>query len=576
MITSPFSPEDLKEWRRPGFTPGLKHVPRLVSGLALASEDEAVVLEKALLRAHEASPDPVITLIRDALFASLRPARGRLTRLLGRIAVSRRRQDLEETLITLTLDGDLKTALNAVAALGQLPGPGSEAALLALWDRGPRDLRPEMRRALIRSLGKVGGVGAVRAFSGYEPDETDREERRLLAQARLILERDTARTNPSSLREVLGPPPHGSLILHCRRGLEGFVLEEIRDLERPSAQDAVSSQNGSRDLGRSRVAGLTVVPGRILVEDSQKLLGPWGWMPGMNRILCAERWAFLLGGQVQALARSGRVAEALTQALQDASLKDWLQRSTDGPVRYRVDWPEATRSQIWSLAETLHQKVPDLVNDPTESLWEFGVIAADSGKPAGTVGRLIELRAKGLVDQRFAYRDSAVPASSHAPLAAALARLGGVRGDDLVWDPFCGAGTELIERARLGPYGSLWGTDLDPEALRCARDNLTRAGIEAATLEIGDACHWRTVRPTLIITNPPLGRRVARGDARQLLHTAAVHFAAQLAPGGRLVWVSPFPRETRAALERAGLKVTFGKMVDMGGFDAEMQRADKP
>ena len=32
--------------------------------------------------------------------------------------------------------------------------------------------------------------------------------------------------------------------------------------------------------------------------------------------------------------------------------------------------------------------------------------------------------------------------------------------NDLVWDPFVGSGTELCERALLGPYRALVGSDL--------------------------------------------------------------------------------------------------------------------
>ena len=77
---------------------------------------------------------------------------------------------------------------------------------------------------------------------------------------------------------------------------------------------------------------------------------------------------------------------------------------------------------------------PELVNDPTASLWEAVVVE----KPRVAV----EVWPRGLGDPRFAYRRAYVPASSHPTLAAALARVGGVRADDVVWDPFVGAGTE--------------------------------------------------------------------------------------------------------------------------------------
>ena len=185
----------------------------------------------------------------------------------------------------------------------------------------------------------------------------------------------------------------------------------------------------------------------------------------------------------------------------------------------------------------------------------------------------------GLVDPRFAYRTGDVAAASHPTLAAALARVAGVRDDDVVWDPFVGSGLELCERALAGPYRALVGSDLDEAALEAARGNLEAAGVRGATLLRGDASTLAPPgpRPTLIITNPPLGRRVQRSAAlAPLLDRFIAHAARLLAPGGRMVWISPFPERTRAAAEARGLRVVRARMVDMGGFTAELEELSKP
>ena len=50
---------------------------------------------------------------------------------------------------------------------------------------------------------------------------------------------------------------------------------------------------------------------------------------------------------------------------------------------------------------------------------------------------------------------------------------------------------------------------------------------------------------TEIVTNPPMGRRVQRGDVAPLLGEFLASAGALLQPGGRLVWISPFPRRAR-------------------------------
>jgi tRNA G10 N-methylase Trm11 len=142
----------------------------------------------------------------------------------------------------------------------------------------------------------------------------------------------------------------------------------------------------------------------------------------------------------------------------------------------------------------------------------------------------------------------------------------------VVWDPFVGAGAELVERALLGPYRSLEGTDLESRALASARSNLDAAHI-SARLDRADALAHRPAGVTLVITNPPMGRRASRVPGLMAdLDRFVEHVAGLLAPGGRLVWVAPWPERSRRVGEAAGLRLEWDQVVDMGGFDAEMQR----
>jgi 23S rRNA G2445 N2-methylase RlmL len=180
-----------------------------------------------------------------------------------------------------------------------------------------------------------------------------------------------------------------------------------------------------------------------------------------------------------------------------------------------------------------------------------------------------------LDDPRFAYRVADVPAASHPSVAAALAWTGDPRPGDRVWDPFCGSGVELIERARRGPLRSLLGTDLDSGALAAARANLGAAGV-SAELGIADA-RDRAGPPgsiDLILTNPPLGSRM-RLDAAALLVAALPNLARSLAPGGRLVWITPAPRRTTPVAEQLGLVRRRNHAVDLGGVRGQLERWDR-
>ncbi len=91
-------------------------------------------------------------------------------------------------------------------------------------------------------------------------------------------------------------------------------------------------------------------------------------------------------------------------------------------------------------------------------------------------------------------------------------------------------------------------------------------------LERADARKHRPKNVTLVITNPPMGRRV-KGEAQldELLTAALENVARAIVPGGRLVWITPHPRTTNRVLERAGLRRTRDLVVDMRGFAANLQ-----
>lgn len=99
----------------------------------------------------------------------------------------------------------------------------------------------------------------------------------------------------------------------------------------------------------------------------------------------------------------------------------------------------------------------------------------------------------------------------NATLANAMLRLGGVRESDRVFNPMTGSGTLLIERAALGPAERLAGADLDPEALRCARENVRASGYNDIELHELDVTEPGTVPERafdLIVADLPWGDAV--------------------------------------------------------------------
>jgi predicted RNA methylase len=510
-----------------GFTPGAKHFAKLFLALEQADREEARKLERVLGRGGEAAG----RLARERLESADPRSRARLVGVLGRVATSHAAPEFVQTLLQSLEDADERVRRVASLALGKLAVPELESRLLARW-AGANDLE---RRSLAEALGKSGAERSLTLLSGL--CTTDPELHRIAERARLMIERDTARSLPSSiaLDRALGAPQ--SILAHCRSGLAWVLVEEAR----------------------SYGAASIVAPDRVRLTHR-----------GTFAELLRLRTALDFGVEVPLTGNAQdrletRVLGALEQPDAERAVRAW----TAGRARFRLAFSEGghQRDRVWKIAAAITQRLAWFHNDPHESTWEV-VVDAERG--------VLELRPRRFTDPRFAYRAKDVRAASHPTLAAALARVAGVRADDIVWDPFLGSGLELIERARLGPFRELHGTDLDAQALLAARENADRAELHDIRLSQADALRHRVPGVSLIITNPPMGRRVARdGNLGSLLDSFLEHAGKSIVPGGRLVWLSPLPERTAVSARRAGFRVTRHESVDMGGFGAELQRLDR-
>ena len=420
----------------------------------------------------------------------------------------------------------------ATTGLGKLADPTATAALVA---HAARETSTPHLRSLAEALGKCGDPAALAWLDALT--DPDPELQRLRARAQLMLRRSLDRDSSTAeiADDAVAAAPR-AVLATCRPGLEDILIASLDPAWAPAV----------------------LAPGRVLMRSA-----------GPLRALGRARTLMTLGfplARVRIAAGPDALVAALTAALTGAEARQIFETWSKGQVRYRLAWARGghRRAVVWRVAEAVARVRPELVNDPTASPWE--VVVDDGG------GNLqVELRPRW-DDQRFAYRVGDVPAASHPTIAAALAQLAGVRADDVVWDPFVGSGLELVERGLLGPHARLVGTDLDPKALQTATANLAAAGLAGkAELVEADATTHDPGGVTLVITNPPMGRRVQRGDVAPLLTSFLAHVGRVLAPGGRLVWISPLPRVTQPAARQAGLVCRRAEPLDMGGFTAQLE-----
>jgi 23S rRNA G2445 N2-methylase RlmL len=517
--------------RDPGFTPSIRDLDSLVELLA---EDALVkAVERAIARLGVAAIDKLC-----ARFADVRPLlRARIVRALARLAHDARAAEFLVRVLGDT-DTDAKTRRNAVIALGHARGEEVEAALLRALAASPT---VELRRSLAASLGKVGTERSLEALR-EAASAGDAELARIAERSSFMVSRTSTRSGGASIEMTRAAGRALDVVLFARQGLEDLLADE---LSRLPVVDSV------------RVMG----PGRVRA----RLLGPMGALFGARTML-----SFCFPLPTERIVDGETPSDAIARAASGDVARLVFSTWTAGAPRFRIAWTHGghRRAATWDAVRAIALRMPELINDPTASTWALVVSSH----------RLfvdVDIAPRALEDPRFGWRTGDVPAASHPTVAAALARVATAQPDDVVWDPFVGSGGELLERAMLGPFRALFGSDIDADALAVARANLEGAGF-AATLAHADAVGHEKAAPlgvTLVITNPPMGRRSSRtAGLADTLDRFVARAASVLVRGGRLVWIAPFSARSRAAATRAGLTLEWSRVIDMGGFDAEMQR----
>lgn len=425
-------------------------------------------------------------------------------------------------------------AVNALSKFGY--SSDIEDILIKLY-RSEKDI--SVKKVIIETLGKMGQEKSCLFLKTISNDKSidlpvKSDFKKSVSKSLLISKRNLTRASSSSaILDDKAPSKPTFINVYCRSGLEELCKDELNHL-------------GSTDI---------VYTGTLkhqLKVSFEKLFS--------SRIM--DYFSFPLG------IFSGAIDEIIVKAVTSKLSQDILKNWSLGPIRFRIRWSDGShkRSLIWNIAEQISEKSPDLINDSREPLWEF-VAYQRKGSSFS-----IDLVPKKLTDPRFLYRVKDVPAASNPNLAAALAKLADAHDNDFVWDPFCGSGTELIERAIIGPYKAMLGTDNDKKAIIAAKENVALSGMKHIEIEHCDAFTVKHISPSLIITNPPLGRRLPKDDIDEFFVKFISLSNSLLSHEGRLIFVSPHPSFTRDKSLELGLKLIFEQKVDMGGFSGTIQK----
>lgn len=326
-----------------------------------------------------------------------------------------------------------------------------------------------------------------------------------------------------------------NFVCPCLLGVEGLLSSELR---RMGAED-VSSQNG-----------------RVAFSGDYNILA--------RANICsryAERVLVLMG------TFKAQSFEELFQGVKKLPWEDLIGKNDAFPVK-----GSSLNSKLFSVSDCqsiIKKAIVERLKAKYSVPWfeETGALfSVQFLIMKDMVSVMIDTSGAGL--HKRGYRKNSTEAPIKETLAAAMVNLAHVRGDSMVYDPFCGSGTILIEAAlyamNIAPginrrftaenwpwiSSNIWkderqralenikrdvefqafGYDIDNDAIELAKENAKKAGVEAKIkIERQDIKDFKVLSENgIIICNPPYGERLLDiKRARELYATMGKVFKKQ-------------------------------------------------
>lgn len=153
--------------------------------------------------------------------------------------------------------------------------------------------------------------------------------------------------------------------------------------------------------------------------------------------------------------------------------------------------------------------------------------------------KLADISAKPFVERRPRRKPFFHPSAMQAKLARCMVNLARPKAEDLVFDPFCGTGSTLIEASLIGCR--TLGVDIQRRMARGTKRNLEHFKIRPDGILVADMRCPPITRVDCIVTDPPYGtssttlKRTTRQIVEELLNVAR----EMLASKGRVCMASP-------------------------------------
>lgn len=375
--------------------------------------------------------------------------RGELKEFGGRAALAYQIAGSEDKLIALLHSEDAKTRKNAALLLGDL---GGQEYLQPIYEAYEAENQMFVKSSYLAAMANFD-------YRQYLPGFKERLE--LLTKAERTTENQKHITE--ELREL------SSLVM----SLEGVKGHEFQGLHDAYELILLTNRNfpevTDRDLKSFEPNARTRIFGAGIKAKVENLY----WI---DELRTYQELLFVIKGMHTCPMDADKAAEVIVKS-------DLLHFMTEGhkgkpPFYFRVEFKSKMELDKRSAftkklsARIEHLSERSFIN--TTSNYEFELRLIENKE--GECNVLVKLYT--IKDERFSYRKEVIPTSIkavNAALSVALTR-DYMKKDAQVLDPFCGVGTMLIERHKAVKAGTMYGLDIQEDAILKARSNTEGAG----------------------------------------------------------------------------------------------------
>jgi len=357
-------------------------------------------------------------------------------------------KDNEEKLIALLESEDAKTRKNAALLMGDL---GQQKFLRPIWEAYKNESQRFVKSSYLSAVGK---------FDYHIYQEDIKEQLEILKTAELT--RENEKHIMEEMREL------SSLIVH----IEGVSAHTFTGWNDPYNIVLLANRNFTDVVGEELLA---LEPNAKIKSVGAGVMAKVTNLNWMNKIRIYHELLFMIPGMIACPMDSSAAAETIM----NSGLLLFLADTHDGeaPYYFRLEM-KSKRSlgeksiflkKLALRIEKLSKR--QLINSTDNYEFEIRLIENKQGN-CNIMIKLFTLK-----DKRFTYRKEVIPTSIkpvNAALSVALSREF-MKEDAQVLDPFCGVGTMLIERHKAVRANTMYGIDIQEDAILKAGGNTAAA-----------------------------------------------------------------------------------------------------